>query len=322
MKPIYHRKRSFDDVSAFLYRFAEVPYTYDKFHYHREFELHYTIKNNGVRYIGDNVEKFKEGDLVLVGPYLPHFWQSDEEYYKGNKALIAQVITLHFNKDFLGDKFIKLPDFKVLRDMLSRAVYGIHFWGSDAELIREKLIQLNSLTGWRRTHSMIEILCRMAESVNYNLLASRGFVEHRDDQEYNKIISIIDYITANHYKSLTLEEVAEKANMNASAFCRYFKKATSKTFSEVLNEIRIGYACKTIIHTNRSISEIGYECGYSSISYFNRVFKQIKKMTPQEFKSKHKENKTVHYGSIQGSTIVASTNLASIADSGTNLTEI
>ena len=287
MKPIYYRRYSPSNENSFLIRYAEVPHTYDKFHYHNEYEILYNIENRGTRFIGDSIHRFCNGDLVLVGPNIPHYWHSDDIYYKGHNNLKARVILIQFKKSFLSNRFLDLPEMRKIQDLFMKAKRGIRFTGNSAAIIGDKISNILEQQSWKRLLSMIEILCLMSESEEYELLSSRGFTQASRFTNREKITDIFSYMISNYSRDLKLEEVAEKANMNPSAFCRYFKKSISKTYSEALNEIRIGFACKKIITSDKTISEISYDCGYMNVPYFNRVFKKVKGVTPQTYRRIH-----------------------------------
>lgn len=285
MRPIYFRKYATQPDQSFVVKYAEVPHTYDQFHYHHEFELFYHIQNNGTRFVGDSIERFDNGDLVLVGSNIPHYWLSDEEYFQGS-ALRAKVVLVQFDPHFLGETFMQLPEMKLLDDLLFRAARGIQIYGEEAVRIGQKLQRLTTTEGWEKMVLMIEVLCNMSQTRHFRLLASRGFCDANRLGNEEKISQIFNYIVKNHHKELQLEEVAAVANMHTSAFCRYFKRSTSKTFTQVLNEIRIGFACKALLNKDLSISEVAYSVGYSHVSYFNRKFKKIKRLTPQEYRGR------------------------------------
>lgn len=287
MKPIYYRKYNPPQEYSFLVRYAEVPHTYNQFHYHKEFEILYNIENSGTRFVGDSIHRFGNGDLVLVGPHTPHYWHSDDQYFEGNENLTAKVVLIQFVEDFLGDKFTGLPEMRNFRELFSKAAYGIRFKGNDAINIGEKIIQISQEENWKKLLLMIEMLCMMSDSKDYELLSSRGFTEASKFGNQERISSLFNFMISNYHRDFKLEEAASFANMNLTAFCRYFKKSTSKTFSQALNEIRIGFACKKMINSDKSISEIAYECGYMNIPYFNRIFKKIKNITPQQYRKIH-----------------------------------
>lgn len=289
MKPIYLEKNTQLGDQSFFFRYAEIPHTYDKFHFHKEFELLYNIKNSGTRFLGDSVNRFEDGDLVLVGPNIPHYWHSDDKYFKDDPGMKAKVVLIQFARDFLGEKFLGLPEMLQIESLYEKAEQGIQIRGKEAEYIGSKLIELNKMSGWKRLVQFIEILCLMADVSDYKLLASRSFCLANKFGNNQKISDIFNFIIKNYQEEIELKELASMANMNMSAFCRYFKKSTSKTFTEVLNEIRIGFACKKLINTDDLVSQIGYSCGYTSISYFNRKFRKIKSLTPEAYREVHRK---------------------------------
>jgi AraC-like DNA-binding protein len=287
MKPINYKKYNLSPENSFLVRYVEVPHTVDKFHFHKEYEILYNIENSGTRFVGDSIRRFSNGDLVLVGPHIPHYWHSDDKYFEGLEDLMAKVVLIQFDEEFLGEKFIEMPEMQNIRTLFSKASHGIRFKGRDATKIGDKIIQISEETGWKKMLLMIEMLCLMSESKDFELLSSRGFTEASKFANQEKMSDLFNFMVTNYNRDLKLEEIADRANMNTSAFCRYFKKTTSKTFSHALNEVRIGFACKEMINSDKSISEIAFECGYNNISYFNRVFKMIKHVTPQKYREAH-----------------------------------
>ncbi|NEW80762.1 MAG: helix-turn-helix transcriptional regulator [Mariniphaga sp.] len=288
MKPIFLEKDTKVGENSFYTRYAEVPHTYNQFHFHKEYELLYNIENSGTRFIGDSIRRFSNHDLVLVGPKIPHYWHSDDQYFMGDPTIKARVVLVQFVANFLGDEFLKAPEMALIRNLLDRAIQGIQIRGDEARTIGEKLYQVTQLSGWKKVMVLIEALCLMSEAKDFILLASRGFCESHKVGNEERISSIFNHIIKNHHRDYKLEEAAELANMNPSAFCRYIKKTTSKTYSEILNEIRIGFACKMLINTEDSISQVAYTCGYQNVPYFNRQFRSIKDKTPMEYRMNYK----------------------------------
>lgn len=284
MKPINYKMVNKPPESSFSIRHVKVPHTFDRFHFHKEYEIHCSINNNGTRFVGDSIRRFDKGDLVLVGPYLPHCWISEDRFYRGYNNLKAEVIVIQFVENFLSDYFTDLPEMKNLSRLFHKAKYGICFKGNDSNKIRGMITKVSQKRGWKKLLLMIEVLCLMGESKEYELLASLSFTKSSSYIDQDSISSIFNYIMLNYQKELSLNKIASHFNMTPSAFCRYFKKLTSRTLSQVINEIRIGFACQEIIKTDKSISEISYDCGYMNVPYFNRVFKEMKGITPLIYK--------------------------------------
>jgi AraC-like DNA-binding protein len=284
MKPTFLVKESKTSESSFIVKYIDIPHFYKDFFYHNEYELLYNIENSGTRCIGDNISRYSNHDLVLVGPNIPHFWHSDEKYIKGYPKVKSKSIVIQFVADFLGNPFLNLPEVSSLKNLLKRADRGIQIRGKEARMIGEKIVLLTGLTGWKKLLLLLEILNLMNEAKDYILLASSNFTESNKIRNEDKISNIFNSIVANHNRDYTLNEAAALANMSISAFCRYFKKNTTKTFSTVLNEIRIGSACRSLIYTEESISQIAYKSGYLNVPYFNRQFRKLKGLTPQEYR--------------------------------------
>lgn len=287
MKPIFLVKENTSISDAFSVNYIDIPSSSKQYHYHEGYELLYSNENSGVRCVGDSIERFSQNDLVLIGRKIPHFWHSDEKHLTGDPNFKTRAIMVQFGEDFFSSTALGFQEFGDLKNLLNNATRGIQIRGIEAKVIGEKMVLLTRLNGWRRLLLLIEILSLMYEATNYRLLSSTSFSEDHKNGNEEKISKIFNLMVANYNHDLTLEEVAESANMCISAFCRFFKKNTTKTFSQLLNEIRIGFACKSLIYTENSISEIAFNSGYNNVPYFNRQFKRLKEVTPNEYRQKH-----------------------------------
>jgi AraC-like DNA-binding protein len=287
MKPIFQVKENHTINDSFIVRYLDKPHSSKQYHYHEEYELLYNIQNSGIRCIGDSIERYGNNDLVFIGNRIPHFWHSDEMYFSDDPDFRPNAVIVHFGKDVFSNMFDSFPELADLKKLLERSGSGIHFRGIEARVIGEKIISLTKLTGWKRLLMLIEILSIMNETNNYRLLSSTSFLESPRNCNEERINKIFNLMIEKHSQDLTLEEAAYHVNMSVSAFCRYFKKHTTKTYSQVLNEIRIGFACKSLMYTENTISEIAFNSGYKNVPYFNRLFKKMKDATPNEYRQNH-----------------------------------
>lgn len=259
------------------------PYFLKVWHYHPELELVLSLKSTGTRFVGDSIKKFDEGDVVLIGKNLPHMWLNDESYFKKDSTKIAEDIVIHFNKEFMGAEFLNAYEMKPIADLLNKSRYGIKFISPPRKVLKG-IKKINNLAeGFTRTLKLLQILNVLANHQEYELLTSEGFVNTFKKNQNESLDKTYEYIFENFNKSISLNDVAEIANMNASAFSRFFKRVNRKTFSRYLNEVRIGYACKQLIENKSKIATICYESGYNNISNFNRQFRAIKNMSPSEY---------------------------------------
>ncbi len=259
------------------------PYLDESWHLHQELELIYIIEGKGTCYIGDNIHSFNSGELALIGANMPHLWRNSEEYYKDN-SLKAEVIVVHFNEDFLGKEFFEKNEMILIKKLLTKSSNGVAFLDQNVKKhVAEKLSSLIHLTGFKSIQCLLDVLDVLSSTKNVKEFASNGYTEKVYVKDSQRLEKVYQYVLANLNREINLAEVAEIAHLGVSPFCRFFKKRMHKTFSQFLNEVRVGHACKLLIENKLSISEVTYSCGYNSQTNFNRQFKKIKGINPKAF---------------------------------------
>ncbi|WP_036155577.1 AraC family transcriptional regulator [Maribacter forsetii] len=258
-------------------------------HFHEELELVYIIKSTGTRFVGDSIEKFEAGEVILIGKNVPHMWLNDKVYFDKHSTLTAQAVSIHFKDNFVGKEFLSLPEMQPISHLLTKASQGIKF-PNVTDTIKNELKNLHSLDSAIKITRIIEILIKLEQSQNYTLLSSNGFINTFHQTENKRLNIIYEYVYQNFHTPISSKDVAELANMNASSFSRFFKSTHRKPFTRFLNEIRIGFACKMLLENKESITSIAYACGFGNISNFNRQFKIIKKESPSSFLSQHRKH--------------------------------
>ena len=251
-------------------------------HHHEQLELVLILKSVGTRFVGDSIEKFNEGEIILLGKNLPHMWLNDKVYFKKDSTRKAEAIAIHFKEDFLGNIFLKSPEMKHIITLFEQAKQGVKFTGNTKKLIPEieKMVELDDFD---RILKMIEILNLLVKENNYELLSSSGFLNSFNKTNNKNMDNVYSFLFNNFKNQITLQDVADVAYMNPTAFSRFFKKGSRKTFSRYLNEIRIGYACKLLLEQKYNVTDICYESGFNNLSNFNRQFKAIMNFTPTEY---------------------------------------
>ncbi|WP_117882376.1 AraC family transcriptional regulator [Aureibaculum luteum] len=265
----------------------DYPYFLKIWHYHPELELVVILKSEGTCFVGDSIEKFEVGDVILIGENVPHMWLNDEDYFKRNLKGGAKAIAVHFKQDYLGATFFETREMKHLSELFERARYGLKFLNINKSLIEDILSMLKQ-TGFEKTISFLNILNELAKHSTTKKLSSEGFINSFKATKSDTQNKVMAYIFKNFNKTITLDNAAQIANMNASAFSRYFKRINRKTFSRYVSEIRIGYACKLLLEDKINISAVCYESGFNNISNFNRQFKLIMNCTPSIYVQEHK----------------------------------
>lgn len=269
---------------AFIFKELRSPYFNPNWHFHPEFQISYIIKGAGTRFIGDNVQTFKEGDLVLTPPNLPHLWRSEEPYFKRDSQLSTHAMVIYFDQDLMSPPLLDREEFYALKKLVQNASRGIEFYGSTPSQVYRLLQNIGPKKGFRRIINLLEILEVMANSAEYRLLSSPGYTNIFRTDDAEKMQLVYDYVMQRFTTKIELQDVADLLNMTTTSFCRYFKPRANKTFTRFVNEIRIGHARKLLLEDNFNISQISYECGFNTLSNFNRQFKAIAKMSPHEYR--------------------------------------
>ena len=267
---------------AFHIRKDKLTHFNDKWHFHDMLELVVILKGHGKRFVGDSIETFSKGDVILVGENLSHVWKSTPPKNINSSKKKCAAIIIQFPSNFLGNKFLELPESFRIRELFKNAERGISFLNETGKKMTDKVEKLLEFNGMERLLSFLDILNFASKSNDYKLLATPFFKESLCNNDL-KINKVFEYIMDNFSNPITLDEVAETVSMNKTAFCRYFKNRTKKTFSSFLNQIRISHACKLIREENYGITEAAYLCGYNSPSHFNKQFRLIKKISPSKF---------------------------------------
>jgi len=254
------------------------------FHSHPELELVYVKESFGKRIIGNSVMPFEPGDMVFLGSDLPHVWLNDEMYYQGISTLKANAIVVYFSKDIFGPAFYELKETQKINELFFQAGKGISIIGKTNKQIAKKLEKLLLKKDFEVIIGLFEILSMLSESQDRVYINNEAYSTTHKDSKKDRLSEVFQYVNENYKKDIVLIEIAAIANMTPTSFCRMFKLKTKKSFVEYLNEIRVSKACKFLLETDLSMSEIAYECGYKTASNFNKLFKKFIGMTPSEFK--------------------------------------
>ncbi|ULC59834.1 AraC family transcriptional regulator [Flaviramulus sp. BrNp1-15] len=238
-------------------------------HFHPELELVYVNKGQGKTHIGNHLSYFNNSQLILIGANLPHNGFADRLTANGTETIIQ------FKADFLGEDFIKIPEMVNVSALFDRAKKGIKFGIETKQKIGPKIVKLTEKKGLKRVFKFLEILDYLGNTNDYTLLNADGVALETNPQDSDKISVIYKYVNTNFQQHITLDEIANKVSMTVPAFCRYFKKTTGKTFTQLVNEYRVVHATKLLNESKMSIADICFECGFNNFSHFNKQFNEI-----------------------------------------------
>jgi AraC-like DNA-binding protein len=276
--------------SSFFVKREIVPYMDYPWHYHPEFEIIFVEKSYGLRFMGNHVGHFRDGDLMFISPNLPHVWRNDEDFYKGNKDHMVDVYVIQFREDALREGFFDLPEFAHFKKLFLHGQQGILIHGKEKKKISELIKNVYNSSGVDRVLLFIKTLDAFAKAKEYSLLASQGYTTSINISDKERIEKVMSFLMENYRKEFNLQEIADLVNLSKSSFCRYFRNRTHKTCSQFINEIRVAHACKFLINRNMTITEICYLTGYNNISHFNRQFKLITGLTASDYENKYLKN--------------------------------
>ena len=264
--------------SFYTYRF-QVPYFEFKWHYHPEYELTYIVKGSGYRIVGNSYAYFTAGDLVLLGSNVPHTWSGKMDSEENSEAIVIQ-----FSKEFIAP-FLQLDEGKAIKRLLEQADRGLYF--ADHAVLASNLQDLPNATGMDRVVKLLSILEMLSQN-SATHIASNSFhtvVSQKSELRINKVCLFIQH---NFTSKISLKDVAALLYMTESNFCKFFKKSTGKTYSDYVNELRINESARLLVQTEKSISQVAFDCGFESLSYFNRVFFTKKACTPSVYRKQRK----------------------------------
>jgi AraC-like DNA-binding protein len=261
----------------------DLPYFYDTVHFHEECQLTFIIEGRGVIMVGEHIVSYNEGDLLLIGKNTPHVLLHDKRYYEAGALLHARAISVFFSKDTFHQVFHQIPETAKIEAFLDQAQYGIRIKSNEARKIGEDLKKLVKLKQVPRIILFMEVLDLISRSLHFESI-STGVPQIAEREDSAKLKKVFDFITKNFDQRITLREVASLIHLTPTAFCRFFKQRTNKTFSQFLIEVRINEACKLLSKGNFNVTETFFSCGYNNSSNFHRHFRQHTGLTPSEYK--------------------------------------
>jgi AraC-like DNA-binding protein len=265
---------------SFITRKLQMYQDSHKVHSHNNFELNYITSGSGKRIVGNSIMSYAEGDLVLLGPDIPHCW----DVLETGQAITPECIVTHFYENIISSDFFNIPELEEVVALLKNASNGIWFRGKKTEkvgLTLKKMVTLKGLDLYIELLKVFNLLLQIEERENLALPSSLPKFYDRNHSQINKIY---EYVFNNIQTGVLLKDAAAIVFMEPGSFCRYFKKKTNQTFMDFVKNVRIGIAAKLLAETDKQITQICYECGYKNLANFNLYFKRIMKKTPSEYR--------------------------------------
>ncbi|RKD19621.1 AraC family transcriptional regulator [Pelobium manganitolerans] len=286
MKPLFH-KVSTNLHNSFGVKHNISPSFGKTWHFHPELELHYVIKGEGVRFVGDNISNFSEGELVLLGENLPHTWRCSDEYHQNGAEDGVEAIVIQFLPECFGKDFLALPETFMLPKLFEKAKRGMVINGEAKEKVVALMKQSTEADRLNKLIILLEMLNILAHTDDYEEITSAHAFYKSNESDSIRLNKIYSYTLSNYKNDITLHDVATIGNLSVTSFCRYFKLMTNKTFYDFLIEIRVSHACRLLIEDKMPTEMICFECGFNNVSNFYRHFKRVAGITPLDYKKRY-----------------------------------
>ncbi len=247
-------------------------------HFHPEIEICYTIESSGRRFVGNQISDYEKSDLVMFGPNLPHGFTTDMQ---------CNQVVIQMTQDFLGSVFINKPELRSIKMLFARSKRGLEFSKETKKKAQKKITKLVTSEGMYRLLYLLELLQLLADAKDVNYICSKEYALDFNESQLGRIKIVFDHIIENYKKEVSIKEIADKLNISEVAFYKFIKKQTKKTYTQIINEFRINFACKLLMNSDKTIAQVCFESGYNNVSYFNRKFKEIMKQTPHDFRNSY-----------------------------------
>jgi AraC-like DNA-binding protein/mannose-6-phosphate isomerase-like protein (cupin superfamily) len=281
MKP---GKIAFEEVSkdaGSSFRILLTPNLNDIFywHFHPEYEIVFVEGASGTRHIGDHISRYENGDLVFIGPNIPHL------NFDYGVETTCETIVVQMKEDFLGKDFLSVPEVAGIKNLFEKAKYGLSFSESAKKIVGEKLKKLTALGHFEQLVELLQIFQILATS-EMMVLNAHPVANKSIRKDMGRIERIHHYVEENYQQKVDVNEAAQLSHLTTAAFCRYFKKVTRMTFTEFLNQYRVTQSKKLLLQ-QQTVTEACYGSGFDNLSYFNKTFKKLAGENPSAFRKRH-----------------------------------
>jgi AraC-like DNA-binding protein/quercetin dioxygenase-like cupin family protein len=277
MKPLV-QKLPLDENTSFVAKTFRTPHFEVGWHQHIEYELILFTEGSGLSFVGNYVGEFETGDIFFLGSNLPHTFQKSGDQ-------VTSAVVVQFREDFWGKDFIELPESRSIKTLFETSMSGLKMHGQIKSGLFPFVKELEFAKGFNRILILSKCLQVIAESGEFTRLSTQEVKQY--NQKDRETIDRIFQFTINSFREpVSLSQVAALACMSIPAFCNYFRRSTTKTYIDFLNEVRIGYACNLLVDTKKSVLDICYESGYNTMANFHKQFLKIKALTPLQYRKR------------------------------------
>lgn len=266
---------------AFRFQEDRVAHFYDRFHCHEEVQIMWIKAGEGLVMAGDYIGRFDPGDVFVLGSNLPHVFRNDEIYYSKDSPG-AHALSVYFSPAYLGEQFWKLNEMAAVNDFITRARQGFRVRKPASTEAGRLMERLQHAVGVERLVFFLTLLNFLSEKADLEVLGVSGSYPVMSGQD-KRMSDVLEFTFREFHRKITLKEVADIAHMTPTAFCRYFRQHTRKSYISFLQEVRIRKACQLLLRQTDTVENICYAVGFQNISNFNRIFKRLTSQTPKTY---------------------------------------
>lgn len=249
-------------------------------HFHPEFELVFIDGADSTRHVGKHISRFTNNDLVFIGSYIPHL-----NFDYGVQSSYEKIV-IHLREDFLEQVSVQTPELNKIKQLLELSKYGIAFGTETKDNLLQRIFRLPELSKFDQFLEILSILNYLVEADDKELLHEKPYKNQHTLKDHLRLKTIYKFIDTNYQRKIKIHEIAAEVHLSEASFCRYFKKMTKLTFTKFVNHYRIEKAKKLLLLDN-NVTETCFLCGFESLSYFNRTFKNVTGKNPQNFKKEY-----------------------------------
>lgn len=257
-------------------------------HSQATWELVYVVCGTGIRTIGDKTEPILNQEIILIPPYIPHGWNFDSSGTDSQGNI--ENIAVFFESSVLDGMEMVFPETRPLVNRLKSLTKAVLYTGKTHDRISRLLIAMRDLSPESRFPKMLELLALISNTDSCRCVGINNLL-NRSEQRLEKTRV---FCACNFARDLTLKEAAAYVGMNKSAFCRFMRRNTGKSFSEYLNDYRLEKAAEMLRSTDERIADIAYDVGFPNVTYFNRLFKSRFGYSPRELRIKYPLHQISH----------------------------
>lgn len=257
------------------------PYRTVRWHFHPEYEIHLIVATTGKMFVGDHISSFAPGNLVLMGPNLPHNWVSD---VPDGETIAQRNLVLQFGQAFVASCVDSFPEWRQVEALLADSRRGVSFGAHTSAAIQPLFMELLAARGLRRLVLFMSMLEVLTNAEDRETLASPAYQVDPTGFASTRINHVLSYIGKNLANELREADLAQLAGQSVSAFSRYFRRHTGLPFVQYVNRMRINLACQLLADGELSVTDICFKAGFNNLSNFNRQFLAVKGMAPSKFR--------------------------------------